>query len=350
MKIMMFKGHNPHFKDDTDTYAEGLTKLGHEVTKIIVQEKDDNLKCINMPKKEEILKMDVLWSPYERENIAALGIRNHIQKKIPIVGHYEWAPPWRTGVEEPRMWSYIMKPDDIRDFRKMYQALIPYWLSCDVITGIDEYSIGTIQALTSTKIKNWKIKPYIIDDELLLSQKDDTIKEKRQILSTARFVAHKKIHHVIFALSLLKDPPPYKVIGGGKDLKQIKDVAKKHNVNMEFVGRGQEDSKAKYIQESMFSVNIWAGLPIAESAIFKKPAITYEHPCSRAAAGDMATYVEWNNIKKLSYTIQKFIDDADHRKAMGQRSYDTLINNKAGIYTTMEAAKRMEKILLEAIK
>ena len=129
---------------------------------------------------------------------------------------------------------------------------------------------------------------------------NDRIEEKNQIMCTARLVPHKKIIHVVRALALVDgNRPALKIVGYGSEKESIELEAKKLGVDIEFMGPGIGGDKERLIQESMFSVNIWAGLPIAESFYFGKPAITYDDAAVVEQFDDTPVYAERNNIEDL---------------------------------------------------
>lgn len=348
---------NGQYKDDTDVLIEGLTDLGHNIERVFVSENKGNLTT-NRINYDKIRECDAIWSPYERENIVAREFKKHFNK--PLVGHYEWAPPWRTGTENPMEWGVELEEleqyySNVAFFLEIYRNLIPAYLETDIKTIVDDYSLETIKKIMTQEQVNKlnesdiEIKPYPIDDELLLSQRDDRIEEKYQVLSTARLVNNKRISHVIRALGMLENPPKYVVIGKGPELDKLIELGKKHKVEIEFRGTGQMGGKALAIQESMFSINPWAWLPIGESAVLSKCAITYDHPCARQKLKNLpAFYVPNNNIKELSKAIKYLIDNPEQRVEWGKKANRVLTNNECELYTKKEAAKKLEAILIRA--
>lgn len=334
---------NKLYKEDTDVLCEGLEELGHKVIKVAFDGYTANIPT------EGISKIDVIWSPYERENSVAHLVKKELGLKAKIVGHYEWIPPWRVGLEHPKEWGY--EKDNIQPvfygqpyFKNNYATMINSYLTCNIRTRITDYLVSTIENFGNVKIGNSYVKPYVIDDKQMLSETAN-IEEKYQIMSTARLVPHKRIHHIIKALSLLKNPPAYKVIGDGEEKEKLNKLAKKLGVDIEFLGTGKYGIKTKTIEESMFSVNIWASLPIGESAILKKPAITYGHPTMVETHKNGCKYVGNNNIGELSKAIKFWVDNPTERVKTGEEAYRQLINNETGVYTKIEGTKKLVKIL-----
>ena len=351
MKILVMHYHNLVFKDDTDVFCEGLTKLGHEMIKIDFLTRQGNImfEHYDLPYLKDI---DLIWAPYEIEISAAEYFKSLLNK--PIVGHFEWVAPWRVG-KAPTYWGYddtnVHVIDKDLNLHKMrYMNFLKQYLRCDIKTIADPYTLSTIEKFGGIKILNYYRKPYIVDTDLLLSQKDDSIEQKYQIMSTARLVPHKRIHHVIGALSKVKNAPPYKIIGVGGEKERLEKLAKDLNVDVEFVGVGQKGEKAKLIQESLFSINIWSALPVGESAALKKHSLVYEHENVYNSSGNIPTYVKWNDIDDLANKIQYLIDNPESTKELGEKSYESLMSGENGTMPSRNGCLIMEKIFKEALK
>lgn len=354
MKILMFKGYNSSFKDDTDVFYESLIECGHTVDMITVYNSGTELYTKGKIDIDKYKDFDILWAPYERETIVALEF-NKILKK-PLMGHYEWAPPWRIGLEPPKQWGYEKDVNFVLNnepfFTKLYKFMFNSYIQCDVKTIPDDYCLSTIEKLNNKKVNGVIRKPNIIDDENLLKEEDKNIKEKYQILTIARLVPHKRVHHIIKALAMIKNPPHYKIIGTGEEQNNLEKFAKLCGVSIEFIGAGNVKEKAIAIQESMFMVNIWGMLPFFEAALFKKPCITYKHPYTQNMLGKMPVVaVENNNTEKLAKAIITYINNPNMVKADGLTAHKSFLNNEASIYTKKEAVKKLmvicEKMVTE---
>jgi len=343
MKILMFKGYNPEFRDDNEIFYEMLKEYGHTVKKITVRDTGTSLCIDERININDYKDYDVLWATFEREIIVALEF-NKILKK-PLVGHYEWIPPWRTGLESPTIWGYEDHTNDTlasKQFSiKSYKFLFDNYLKCDMKTVPESYCLSTIEKLNNKKI----------DETNLLNETNKEIKQKFQILVIARLVPHKRLHHIIKALSMVKNPPHLKIIGTGDEQIRLIEMAKKYRLSIEFIGVGDTAKKAKAIQESLFLVNIWGMLPFFEAALFKKPCITYKHPYTQNMLGKMPVkFVENNNIEELANAIQEYRDNPDMVKRTGELAYKSFINNEANIYTKGEAIKRLIALFETVIK
>jgi len=202
----------------------------------------------------------------------------------------------------------------------------------------------------STKPIDATIKYYAADLKKLEKYRDDSIEEKYQIMSTARLVPHKRIIHIVRALAKIKNAPKYVVIGYGEELRHIKAEAEKLGVNIEFRGSGQEGIKERTIQESMFSINIWAGIPMAESFYYEKPAITYKEHHIYEVLEDAPLYAERNNINDLAKQIEYFLDNPKIRRRYGKKAKELMMTNKIGMGTMDKIVDITIKILEDGVK
>lgn len=347
MIIIGIKGYNFGIKTDTEVYFEGLRNLGHTVLEIIFE----GTKAISEITVEKMKTADIIWCPYERETVVGVDLRKHFN--IPLVGHYEWVPPWRVSPRNGLEWGYtkeeVEKIVNTEGDVGYYKSLIPFYNSVDMKTISTKYCLDTVKAL-GAEDKNLRTKPYIIDDKLLLSKKDNNIKEENQILTIGRLVPHKRIHHIIRALALLDNPPLLKIIGYGPYNAELKKLISELGVSVSFAGFGQKGDKAIEIQKSLFLVTPCASLPCGEAALFKKPTLMYDNENMIEKHGNMGKYVKNNSIEELSKAIKYWLDNPEEVKKEGQNSYDKLINNESGLKTTKNACKEMIKIFEEVIK
>jgi len=191
--------------------------------------------------------------------------------------------------------------------------------------------------------------PYTINDEYYKTLTDD-IDTKYQIMSVVRLTGYKRVHHVIKALSLIKNPPKYVVVGKGALKEELQRFAKYLGVDVEFKGQVSDEEKAKIIKESLFTVHPWACLPVGEAAYFKKVSICYFDPLVYARNKDLAVYVEHNNIEALAAKIEELANNEELSQQLGNRSYDVLVNKKSEIYLMKDNSDAMNTIFNEATK
>ena len=334
-------------KTDNDVFIEGLERAGHKVVKIIF----DGRKIVEDVLKSELDEVDVVWAPYERENKVAVWLGEILNK--PVVGHYELISPWRTLKEDPTKWGYDV--DQLSTFElekekwiKYYKEEIYFYKKCDTITSPTEYCFNTVNNLEPVE-KEWKEKPYIIDDKLLLKYKVDRAK-KEDIITIGRLVPHKRIHHIIKALAKIENAPVLKIIGYGPEKEILQMLANELKVKIEFLGAGQQGHKAYVLQNSKLLVTPCASLPLGEASLFKIPTIMYDVETMIQKHGKMGVYVENNNIDALAEKIKYYLDNPEEANKEGKRSYDVLVNGETGLCLSEEATNRMIKIFSEAIK
>ena len=347
MKILVVKP-KAAIKMDSDVFCEGFERLGHIIIEPILEGNN-----VHLPNKN----VDVIWCPYEQELPLGLAIKQSID--APIVGHFEWMPPWRTATEDVTNWGYTTDEEikKIRDQQKdhidYYFKLLNLYLRCDRMTTPTRYCLSTIEKLHTFTPEDYakiRIKPYIIDDRLLSRQKDSTIEEEYAILTIGRLVPHKKIDHIIEALSYIKNPPKLKILGYGPEKDNIIKLANKLNINIEFVGVGIDGGKALEIQKSKFLVTPFTSLPVGEAAIFKKPTILYNHPNVIQKHGNMGQYVATDDTTELADAIRRWLNYPEEARREGQNSYDKLMSNESGLKTTENACNEMIKIFKEVVK
>jgi len=346
MNIIIIKGHNLGMRTDTEVFVDGLKRLGHIVFEM---EYYGGRELFTKFTKEDFKTADIVWCPYERE--LPIGVRLKEELNIPLVGHYEWVPPWRINSEKGLEWGYA--PEEIKTIKfeggkSYYESLVPFYNKSDLKTTPTKYCFETVKALGAEE-KNLRIKPYAVDDELLLSQKDDTIKKENQILTIARLVQPKKIHHIIKALSLIDNPPLLKIIGYGLYQPILKKLSKELDVKILFCGTGIDGNKAIEIQKSLFLVTPAASLPLGEAALFKVPTISYNNETGIEKHGNVGKYVELDNIEELSKAIKFWIDNPEEARKEGENSYNKIMNDETGLCTTENACKKMVKIFEEAL-
>ena len=353
MKIIVIRPIKSIYKDDTTNFIEGLEQAGHKVVIVMMLWKEKKILANELPDTNELKDADVIWAPYEQLIPPAFMVRKLVGRKIPIVGHYEFIPPWRIDIEHCSNWGFKderARSDIALAWEYEYKHCAKYFAECDVKTSIEPWTINNIEALYGKHIPDVKIKPYPLNDEFLLSLAKPNVEEKYQILSCFRLVGHKRADHIIRALGMLENPPKYKLVGTGNLKDGLAELANSLNVDVEFCDLITDEEKVQAIQESMFCIYPWSWLPVGEAALFKKPSIVYDHPSTRYKLKNMVTYVENNNIEELALTIKALVENNELRTNLGNKAYDELINNRSEIYPLKEAVRRLELLFEEAIK
>ena len=347
LKILWITPHNPYIVTPETGFAEDLAKLGHKVSLLLATNKYP----------PEVLKgdYDIVCGAMEY----SMKLANFIGEKLnlPIYNHMEWVPPWRVGQEPIEKWGYedntVDKIDtgEIKFFKKNYADQVKDWEKATIRSCCGKCLIKTIEPF-ATKPIECEIKYYAPNIGKLEKYRDDTLKEKNQIVSIARFVAHKRVIHIIRALALIPKEirPKHIIIGYGNEVKNIVNEAKRLGVDIQLVGSGDAGLKERIIQESMFMVTIWAGIPLAEGFYFKKAAISYGEEHLIEVMEDSVLWAKPNNIQDLADKILFFIKNEKERKKWGERGYRLMMTDKIGMGTPLKLAKQVESILYKGIE
>jgi len=347
LKILCITPPNPHLKTPETGFAEELARRGHDVSIVFSMEK--------LPKDVIGQKFDIVFGMMEN----SIGLANCAGKLLnaPVYNHLEWVPPWRVGQEPLEKWGYEestvekIGKKELEYYNNVYKYQVSEWEKSTIRSCAGKCLIKTIEPF-ATKPIDCKIRYYAPDTKKLERYRDNTIKEENKICTIARFVPHKRVVHIIRALALIpkEKRPVYTIVGYGQEVYNIINEATKLGVNIELVGSGLDGVKEKVIQESMFLVTIWAGIPLAEGFYYKKPGISYKEDHIYEVFKDSLLYAEPNNIEDLAKKIEYFIDHPEERKRYGERGYELMMNNKIGMTTPEYLAKQIENILYEGIE
>ena len=352
MNIIIIKPKS-HIVMDSDVYAKGLQQMGHTVTHINIP---PNAKSLTIPCSRILKQADIIWCPYEQEIELGLWIKEKLN--IPIVGHFEWIPPWRVGDGNVQDWGYSLEQTeqakkDQPAFTENYIKLLSNYLRCDVLTSPTNYCLETLKRFhkfTDEELAKIRTKPYIVDNDRIFRDEDKTIEKENHILTIGRLVPHKKIVDVVKALSLVKNAPLLKIIGYGEEKENINRVAIELGVNIEFIGVGENESKTREIQKSQFLVTPFASLPAGEAALLKTPTILYDHFNVKEKHGDIGRFVKFNDVTKLAVAIQDWVDHPEKAVIEGKKAYERIINNKSGLKIIAHACQEMLNIFKEALQ
>jgi len=347
MRVLCITPQNPYIVTPETGFANDLSKLGHDVTLVFGTDRI-NKSVLNK-------KYDIVFGMMEY----SMALANFVGKElnIPVYNHMEWVPPWRVEQEPLEKWGYegdtVEKMNkEIFDWcKKNYALQVKEWEKSTIKSCAGKCLIKTIQPFCDKSVE-CEIKYYATNMDKLEKYRDDKLKERYQICSIARFVVHKRVIHIVRALALIPKEirPRYIIIGYGSEAKNIENEAKKLGVEIELVGSGDKGLKEQIIQESMFMVTIWAGIPIAEGFYYKKPAVSYGEEHMKEVLKDSVLWAEPNNIKDLSDKILYFLKNPKERKKWGEKGYNLMMNDKIGMRTPEKLAKHIEKILYKGIE
>ena len=338
------------YKDDTTLFCEGLRNYWNydvvEVEAIVV---DGKLLTREKFDQSKMIGAKLIWAPYE----PLITIANYFGKKynIPTCGHFEIIPPGLISLDEVEV-AFLNSPTPER-LPKKYKEVRQQaheWSVCPLRTHLGPFHLTETEQLLGYKVKGELfIKPYPLDD-VEMKKHVKKIKKKRQIVSISRLVPHKKIEHVIYALSKMDNPPEYVIIGTGPKEDEIKAYAKKLGVPIRLTGRISDEEKYKIIQESIVAVHLWAWLPVGECAFFKVPSIAYDKPSTRERLNNMPIYCLDNTLLCLRDIINTCVNTPEVAETLGKKAHEELMNNRTSIYPIKEASKRLSDIFDELIK
>jgi len=350
MKIIVICPIKKDYKDDTDMFCEGFEKLGHKVIRIYMWIENGKIFSDTIIDKEDCETADVIWAPYEPLIYPALKLKEDL--KIPVVGHLEIIPQQKYNLEnyDNHWYTHISPPTD-NNYREL-ERLLKDFLKCDVksITGPEvkyrmERFLGRILPL------NFYIKPYPLDSEMLEKYKKE-LPLKNQILTIDTLVPYKRIQHIVIALSLLKNPPKYIIVGKyHTDVKQkIMEFAKTYKLDIELKGIIGDEEKCHLIQESLFLVEPMSCLTVTEGAYYKKASICYDEHIMHERLADMPFYTPANDIPKLANSIKILVEGEIFRDNIGNKAYSLLMTDKTNTHTLEKACKIVEVMFKEAVE
>jgi len=353
MKILCFTPLNPYIKTPETGFAELLRKHGHEV--MLVYTENEFGKIV---KNDMIINFnpDVIFSMMEYSLPVAIHYNKIIKK--PLYAHIECIPPWRTGLEPPKNYGLdlghgigiITDTVDGISMIPTYKRLLELFDTADYRTISQESWRYTFEDFTGKKL-DAGVKYYTYDLTELKKYKGN-YDIKYQVYTISRLVPIKRVHHIIMALSLIRKPirPVYALIGYGHLYKYIKDLAKLYGVEIVFYGNGKNGIKEKVIQESLFGIQIFSGMPIMEGAYYNKPTVTYGIPQTKEVFGDSVIYAVNNNITSLKDNIEHLLLNKDKIELLGKKANDMILNNKTNIWDNDKYVYEVEKNLMQAIK
>jgi len=352
MKILCLTPHNPFIKTPETGFAELLHKHGHEVLLIFTTED------FTLIKDERVIAFDpdVIFSMMEYSLPIAIQYTMIMNK--PLYAHIECIPPWRTGIDPPEDYGldlghgYGLVTDTLNgdSMVNTYKFLLKLFDKADYRTISQESWRYTFEKFTGEKL-DAGVKYYTYDLKELKKYKGD-YDVKYQIYTIARFVPIKRVQHIIMALGLIEKSirPTYALIGYGQLSDYLKHLAQLYDVDVVFYGDGKDGVKEKVIQESLFGVQIFSGMPIMEGAFYNKPTVTYGIPQTKEVFGNSVVYAVNNNINSLKENIEYLLLNQDKIKPLGEKANDMILNNKTNIWDNDKYVYEVEKNLMKAIE
>lgn len=327
------------YEDDTSMLIRGLEGHGCTVIKANINT-EGRISILAPHNEQDVQKVDLIWAPYEPLIRPALYLKTILN--VPVAGHYEQVPPGRVFFDKAYT-HYISSTEPFDD--KLYNAYKSFardFSHCDIKTTTDISTLNRIELLLGLQLPgSIHIKPYPVDYDKI-QKHISGVEEKYQIVSSMRLVDHKRHHHVIKALSLLKNAPKYIIIGDGPERETLEKMATELGVDVEFTGIISDTAKYQILESSMFGVYPWAWLGIGEMAAFGKTSIAYDRPDTRSRLGDTPYYVESENITALAGAIDYLSSNADARMKFGKTANATILGNCCTAPIPLAASKLLE--------
>jgi len=318
-------------------YLLGLKNLGHEV---MVSEVSVGLPANFMP------DVIVAMSEVTCEN----GYMLAKAYNLPFYAHMEWIPKWRVFIEPESWWGientyipYVQKMNFIR----RYQAFSYFWgqadyktLAADCFHDDMKYFIGQDFEIGSKKLG--------VDTELIKKwlEKNPDVKENNEITCIARFVPHKRIHHIIAALKYIEFVGVLNLVGYGPEKEKYENM--KENINIKYW-----DSKDKYlaIAQSKFVIALWSGLVPAEASYLGKTCLTYDSKYMRELFGDNIYYANNNMYYDLASNIKSLLSMPEsERYEKSLKCMLVIEKGKGNTLTFEESIKHLEGLIIKAIE
>jgi len=348
MKILCFTPYNPDLKTPETSNTFLLAKRGHKIMLVHTKNEFDDLKI-----DEKIVNFnpDVIFSMMEYSLPIATAYANLMKK--PIYAHIECIPPWRTGLENGKDYGLDTlenERDCNQDITKVYNIILDMFQRTNFRTISEESWRYSFEKYNGKKL-DAEVKYYTYDLEPLKNY-EFKHPQKYQIYTIARLVPTKRIHHIIKALGMIDKSirPKYAVIGYGPMKNYLKFLAEKKDVDIEFYGNGKYGIKEKVIQESMFGVEIFSGIPIIEGAYYKKPSVIYKTPQTEEVFSDSVVYCNNNDINDLKEKIEMLLKDRKKIEELGEKANYLIFNNKTNILDNETYVKNIERYLNKAIE
>jgi len=352
MNILCVTPESDYHKTPEMGFTELLVNSGHKVARVTTGYNLDLIE-INRYVVEmlSINKPDVVWGMMEYSLPTAAIYAKLLD--VPLVAHIECIPPWRVGLNTLEEYGFDYKGNfneaNIEHFTKLYKLILKYYDEADLRTISGNEWRYTYEKFTGSPL-DAKTRYYTWNDDDLKKYKG-SYEEKNQICTIARFTPIKRVHHIIRAIAKIPKfiRPAYKLVGYGSEKNYLLKLAKDLDVNMEMVGSGMDGLKERVIQESMFMVQIFAGIPVIEGAYYEKVAVSYDMAHMHEVYCDMPVWVETNNIVKLSKQIEELILDKEKRVELGKNAKKLLIEGKTNVNTNEKFVETVIKQFKQAI-
>ena len=332
MRILAFTPNNEHTGETPEEmYLRKLRELGHDV--IIATD-------VKMPD-----GVDVVVAMSEVTCELAYNVAQTLN--VPFYAHMEWLPKWRVGIDDPFLWNEEMGSyKEMMYFIRLYQNYTFYWNRADVksLAGVcffkdmEDFLGGPLDI---------KAKYLGIDEDRINEYKKGTRQEKKdEVTCVARFVPHKRLEHVIKAVSMLENKPTLNFVGYGPLRARYIALAEEYDVKINFLN---SDKKLEALDRAKCCVALWSGLVPGEALLLGTPAITYQSEYMEELYGETLMYCE--SIKELSKAIEMCLRiDEPSRQAVGTYFERLVKERKINTLTLDDSVRLLESYIKEAVE
>jgi glycosyltransferase involved in cell wall biosynthesis len=338
MKILGITPHNKETKETPEQlYLRKLSTLGHEVTIIgNAEELETSPEAF-----------DVVASL--SESTVELGYRIHHLYNIPFYAHMEWIPRWRVFKECELDWGFRGKIPYAQkmDFIKMYLFYCHFWAAanCKSVAGNCFYK-DIVDFFGN--VANIHTKYLGADTASLKKEKPHIGRKHDEITCVARFVPHKRLHHVLLAAKHINFSGTINMVGYGEEKKYLQELANDLQLNIKFYS---SKDKTSCLKRSKCSVALWSGIVPAESLYLGTPVISYRSDYMEELYKDGILYAENNNIEDLGNKILMLLTNTqEENNKIVEEGIKKIEDGVLNVFTIDKSVKILENLLFIAIK
>jgi len=335
MKILGLTPKNPNTGETPEEmYLRKLRDLGHDV--IIT----DNCTGITTD-------IDIIVSMSEVTCEQGYVLSKFYNK--PFYAHMEWLPKWRIGIENARTWgesrNYTFK--EKMHFIRQYLEYATFWHLADVKTLASPVFYKDMKNFLGVQDLEIESKKLGVDMDKInkyLNETETRPKKENEITCVARFVPHKRIHHIIEALKLIKFDGTFNLVGYGSE--QQKYEAIKGNMQIKYF---PSSDKFKCMDRSKVTIALWSGLVPAESIYLGTPVVTYDSEYMKDLFSKTLFYAKNNNVTTLAKMIKKVFNFTDDmRKNICNNGIKKIEEGQINTVTQDESVKQLEALIQKA--
>ncbi len=187
-------------------------------------------------------------------------------------------------------------------------------------------AISYFSALEAKKLYHRTSDRIIYLGTTPLLNKNSKIEKKSnsiKLLSVSRITPYKGFHVMINALKNIQTKTKiiFTIAGSQPRKKYLKYLEKIKNDNTRIIINPDDNTLAKLYADADFYINtdkyLYFGLPILEAAHFAKPTVSLNLGAASELIQHGKTGFVTNNLKELSYYLQRLIEDQKLRRELG---------------------------------